>query len=150
MKNKKIKVLALMLTLVAMFALVGCGNDSSPEDYNDSPSLSLDDGYATLDEFFDDSDISLDSLEEQAGEGMEITVEGNTLVYTYSYTETFDSTMVGYIADEIEKQMGEFEGSLVSVANEISNMSGIENIEIKVVFLNGDGTEIYSTIIDNE
>lgn len=125
MKNRKLVsslVIVMILAMTAMFT--GCGEPASLEEWvnNDSEAAA--------------------SLEEMSTDELDVTVEGNTLVYTYTYSQNIDASLVDAVTQQLEESIDNSASTFTSVADMLEEESGIDGISVKVVYLNGDGTEL--------
>lgn len=66
------------------------------------------------------------------------------MTITYKYDDTYSSDQVKAIKKEMEKMVPDMVDELDDSMNELKEESGIDDISMKMVFLNGDGSEIYS------
>lgn len=126
-KNSKTVLIALILSLVLSMSVVltGCG-------------------ASTLEEFVNSDSETKQSLEELNTNGLAVEVKGNTLTYTYTYEQTFDSSVVSALKGSIESTLDESSASFTSMADTLEKESKIEEVTVKVIYLNGDGSEIFS------
>ena len=76
-----------------------------------------------------------------AGMAIEVTGEGNKLIYTYTFDQAVDvDTVKEPLADSLESQASTFE----QVAESLKEAVDVENPVVVVEYLNPDGSEIYS------
>ena len=75
-------------------------------------------------------------------EGLEVAVEDNTIIYTYTYDNTLDSSMIESVSEQLEKTIDSSESTFRSMADSLEEESGIDGITIRVIYLNNDGTEL--------
>ena len=117
------KLVAVGLAVVMLFgvvALVGCGGSRTAADYLNAH-----------------SQADLDAMIAQTramGMELEITTDGDAMIYTYTFIQPVD-------ADEVD--MSEMEGLLRMTADMVlAEMSdfGIDNPVIRYVYLNADGS----------
>lgn len=78
---------------------------------------------------------------------VEIAGEGNTLIYTFTFGEAIDlsdetikAAIVSALESGMEQQRSVFEG----IADELQEQVEEENVKVRIVYNNADGTEIYS------
>ena len=128
-KNRFLSGIVISMILAMTVMLAGCGSQPS-----------------TLEEYINSDEEAKASLESMSSEesGLEITVEGNTIVYTYTYDQTLDSSMKDAVAEQLEKSIESSASSFTTMVDSLEEGSGIEGITFKVVYLNGDGTELVS------
>lgn len=92
-------------------------------------------------------------LDEQLGSmsgdefSVEVAGEGNTLIYTFTFGEAIDlsdetikATIVGALESGMEQQRSVFE----DVAAELQEQVTEENVKVRIVYNNADGSEIYA------
>ena len=118
-------IISLMLAIITM--LSGCG--SQP---------------ATLEEYISNTEEARTTLESMSSstEGLEVAVEDNTIIYTYTYDNTLDSSMIESVSEQLEKTIDSSESTFRSMADSLEEESGIDGITIRVIYLNNDGTEL--------
>ncbi|MDO4485858.1 MAG: DUF4854 domain-containing protein [Bacillota bacterium] len=128
-KNKRITGIIVAMLLVAMTVLAGCGSQPS-----------------TLEEYINSDSEAKETIESMSSEesGLNVTVEDNAIVYTYTYGDTLDSSLLDTVATEIEKTIDSSASTFTTMVDALEEESGIDGITVKVVYLNGDGTEIFS------
>lgn len=125
MKNRKLISGLLIVMLIAMAALfTGCGEPASLEEWINS-----------------DSEAAA-TLEEMSTDELDVTVEGNTLVYTYTYAQVIDASLVDAVRQQLDETITNSSSTFTSVADTLEEESGIDGIEVKVIYLNGDGSEL--------
>lgn len=165
MKLRKLCALALA-GLLTLSALAGCtsaktivGGDSSSTSASseavseDSTASSVGDTeFATLADYLADPDVkaSIDAeIENQTDDSMTIKVyaDGNALVYEYQFTDEYD------LSDEAEKQSvqdalkegcEENASTFEDIADTLESEVGLSGVHVRLVYLNGDGSEIYT------
>lgn len=120
-------IIAMMLAMTIMFS--GCGSQPS-----------------TLEEYIDSNEDAKATLESMSSgsKGLDVTVDDNTIIYTYTYSDTLDSSVIDAIADELEKTIDKSSSTFTTLADTMEEETKIEGISVKVVYLNGDGSEIFS------
>ncbi|MDR1953039.1 MAG: DUF4854 domain-containing protein [Clostridiales Family XIII bacterium] len=144
---KKTFSILLVLLMVSVVALSGCGKASGDSKAADSDkaagSGSID---PKLEEYIDASKDALNSMKEALGDTMELTVsgEGTTLVYTYKFKIDVDKAQ----ASALEKQESTLKQTAESAIIPEMKKSGIKNPQVKYVYLNSDGSELYSLVIE--
>ena len=84
------------------------------------------------------------SADTEKSSGCDIDVKDNAMTVTYKYDETYSKDQVKAIKKEMEKLVPDMAGDLEDSISDIKEESGIEDITMTIVFLNGDGSEIYS------
>lgn len=137
MKKKLTTVLAAMLALVMTFALVACGG---------KPSLA--DWYADNESEFTAITDSVNSQSEAMGCTMEIVVEdSNALVFRYTLIDAFDTSdpaNVEALGQIYDSMFDSYASTFSEVRTQVMEETSTENVIIRLVALNPDGTELYS------
>lgn len=126
MSKAVLTTLILSLVLAMSVALTGCG------------------GPATLEEFVNSDSEAMQALESLNSDGLTVEVKENTVIYTYQYDQTFDSSVIDAMKGSIESTMNNSASTFTTMADTLEEQSGIEEVNVKVVYLNGDGSEIFS------
>lgn len=124
---------ALFLAVVLAFSLVACGGQ---------------DGAAALKKYVDSDEFQTamkqqTSAYEQMGLKLDITVEGEQLIYTCTFAEQVDNTdnALGEQFDAaLDAQASTFEG----IASQLKSELKIANPTVLVKYVNADGTEVAS------
>jgi hypothetical protein len=126
-RSSKAVFIALILSLVLSMSVVltGCG-------------------ASTLEEFVNSDAEAKQSLEALNTEELTVEVKENTIIYTYTYEQTFDPSVVSALSGTIESTLDDSSASFISMADTLEKESGIEEVSVKVTYLNGDGSEIFS------
>lgn len=117
-------ILSLLMAMTLMFA--GCGGPETLEEYVNSDS---------------EAQEMIDSL---SSSGLSVDVTDNTLTCTYAYSDTFDDETISAMQDAIESQITKLSSTFESAATTLEEGSGIDDVTVKVVYVDGAGTEIYS------
>lgn len=128
MRNNRLNsgvIISLMIVMIIM--LSGCGSQPS-----------------TLEEYISNDEEAMTTLESVSSstEGLEVDVEDNTIIYTYTYDNTLDSSMIESVSQQLEKTIDSSESTFRSMADTLEEESGIDGITIRVIYLNNDGTEL--------
>lgn len=127
MKKISVKIVISALILALMLAFAGCG------------------GPSTIQEYIESSDEAQQQISDtEKSSGCDIDVKDNAMTVTYKYDETYSKDQVKAIKKEMEKLVPDMAGDLEDSISDIKEESGIEDITMTIVFLNGDGSEIYS------
>lgn len=125
MKNRKIAAGLLVVMLLAMSVLfAGCG------------------GPSTLEEYISNDTEAAQQIKNMNTNELAVTVEGNTLVYTYTYPQVIDASLVDAVKTQLESTIDSSSSTFTGLADQLEEQSGIDGISVKVVYLNGDGTEL--------
>lgn len=127
MKKISVKIVISTLILALMLAFAGCGSPS------------------TIQEYIESNDEAQQQIEDtEKSSGCDIDIKGNAITVTYTYDETYSKDEVKTIKKQMEKLVPDIADSLEDSISDIKEESGIEDITMTIVFLNGDGSEIYS------
>lgn len=131
MKKKESKVLALIL----MFAMVmsvsvfmtSCSSDPS-----------------TLEEYVSQDEDLKDQLDSLANsqEGMAVEIKDNQIIYTYTYPQQIDESVLDDAKEQLESAMDSMGSSFESIASSCEEQTGIKGVTVKVSYLNNDGSEL--------
>ncbi len=125
MKNRKLVTGLLIVMILAMTALfTGCGEP------------------ATLEEWIANDSEASATLEEMSSNELEVTVEGNTLIYTYTYGQVIDASLTDAVSQQLDSSISQSASTFTDVADMLEEESGIDGVSVQVVYLNGDGTEL--------
>lgn len=127
MKKISVKIVISSLILALMLAFAGCGGPSSIQEYIESS---------------DEAQQQIADTEKSSG--CDIDVKDNDMTITYKYDETYSKDQVKAVKKEMEKLVPDMADALEDSISDIKDESGIEDITMTIVFLNGDGSEIYS------
>lgn len=131
--------LAMSLVLVATI-LVGCGGTETLESFVNS--------NAELKEDFD----NIGKTSSNSMGDMVLAVKENTLTYTYTYKQTFDSASLELMKTELDKQLqsSSVVSQFQSVAKQLESETKIDGIKVQVVYQNGDKTEISQATFESK
>lgn len=164
-----ITLFVLLLTIAMMFAGCGGGSDTpaeTPEEntpveepaeepvaqpaeepaQDASQEENAADSHATLEDFVNSDDevkASIDELNDSE-EGMVVEIKGNVVVYTYTFTEYIEPDAAEDMREQFATSIEEVAPTFEGVAQGLEEESGIDGISVRVIYLNTDGTEIYS------
>lgn len=136
---RKKSVLAAVLSVLLLFAFAGCGSSDKP---------------ATLEEYFNENPDQkaelVDSITGQDGQGvltMDCEISGNTFTVIGTMTETYPEETLDILKDSLEGQADSLKSQMGPAKKSMAETTGIsiDDIIVKVVYCNGDGTEIWST-----
>lgn len=169
MKINKLCALALA-GLLTLSALAGCtsaktvvGGDTSSTSAESSASseaasedstASSADGamFASLADYLADPDVkaSIDAeIEAQTDDSMTIKVyaDGNALVYEYQYTDEYDlsdEATKQSVQDALKEGCEENAETFENIASTLESEVGLSGVHVRLIYLNGDGSEIYT------
>ena len=125
MKKTMISI-AVALILITLFALSGCGS-----------------GNATLESYIDSNEEFSQELEAYCVPGMEMAVDGNTLIYTYKYEQTFDDEVAELMTRELEKAASSMKENYESIKSLLVEKTEVPDITIKVVYTEKNDDVLY-------
>ncbi len=105
--------------------------------------------YASISEFLADPDVSsqLESMMSAMGDDMQIDItgEGEKLVYTFTFTEELGDDLDSISAAMKEEMADEsFTATFEGIAASLSDAIEVTNPSVVVTYKAADGTEIYS------
>lgn len=172
MKLRKLCALALA-GLLSLSALAGCtsaktivgGNTSSTSAESSSsseatsedstassePESSASTGEAMFASLADpDVKASIDAeIENQTDDSMTIKVyaDGNALVYEYQFTDEYDLSdedIKQSVLDALKEGCEENASTFEDIADTLESEVGLSGVHVRLVYLNGDGSEIYT------
>ena len=116
-----------VLLIAVMVLFTGCG------------------GTETLEDYVNSNEEVKTQIESYSGQdGMSVKVEENVLTYEYKYEDTYDESMIDEMKAQFEETMGSVGSTFESIGTTLEEESGIKDITVRVTYLNGDGSEIYS------
>ncbi len=118
----------VMMTLV--ITLVGCGQPETLE------------AYINSDEELSQSIKDMESSDETGT--VTTSVEGNQLIITSKYKETFSGEEKEYIVKALKEGSDSVEKEMLQLVDVLEDGSNIEGISIKVNYLDGAGEELHS------
>ena len=170
MKLRKLCALALA-GLLTLSALAGCtsaktvvGGDTSSDTSSTTTVSGAESGesstassvgdteFASLADYLADPDVkaSIDAeIENQTDDSMTIKVyaDGNALVYEYQFTDEYDLSdedMKQSLQDALKEGCEENASTFEDIADTIESEVGLSGVHVRLVYLNGDGSEIYT------
>lgn len=77
---------------------------------------------------------------------MEITAEGDALVYQYTYSETItDEEELAFCQETFESELSANESTFVDIADSLYDVADVKDPSVIVRYLNADGSVIYET-----
>lgn len=131
--KKTSKIFALAMTLVMVLSTVviftGCGEPK------------------TFEEFVNSNDELKSSIEQVAQSddngGMTVQIKENKIIYTYKYSQTFESAAVEQMKTYFAEYMRTAGSSFETVAKTCEEQSKITGITVDVIYQNGDGEELF-------
>lgn len=148
MKKNTTKLLLLMMVLVMSLGLAACGSDKDNEKETKASQVSQKKGnsiYDTVSDYVNSDEIqkTFETLKkniEGSGMNLEITAEGDKLIYTYTY-ESIEKT--DEMAEQLES-MVEQDTTLQSMANGLKKCVNSDRVIVVMRYVDCKGKEIYS------
>lgn len=140
MKKRTSKLFTVALALVMMLSmtlmLTSCGDPETLQEYveaNPEVQEELDSAMA-----------------ESAQDGMDIKVEikENTILYTYKFDQTLDKDQAEQATELFESYMDKASGVFENIAQSCEEETKIDGIKCQVIYLNGDGSELYNGVFE--
>ena len=131
MKKKSVvlMVLAMMMIVAMSFAMASCGDKEDP----------------TLETYIASDEEAKAEIEDMAeANGLDISIVGNELTYTYKYDQTFDEDTAAMISEQLESAMSSMDSTFSGIAADLEEQTEISGITVVVIYQNGDGSELYS------
>ena len=101
-------------------------------------------GTETLEDYVNSNDEIKTEIESYSQDGMTVKVEGNVLTYEYQYPDTYDESMVEEMKTQFESAMESVSSTFENIGTTLEEETEIDGITVRVTYLNGDGSEIYS------
>lgn len=116
----------LTLILVLMLTFASCG---APK---------------TLEAYVNEDQETKEQIEQVgAAQGLDVEIKENNITYTYKYTQTFTADQLTVMKTSLQQAMDSIESSFESIISQLETATEISGITISVIYLNGDGAEIY-------
>lgn len=134
MKMKKV-LAALLAAGCLLTGLAGCSVTTSKP-------LSMDVTQA-LEDYAEENLRFAEEQMEGSGVNLEITVDGNSLIYTYTNETQMDNSD-GSVTSQLDAAAESNAASFQSVVDQIAQDINQQDIQLKVVYLNANGTELGS------
>lgn len=157
---KKMRFLVCLAAMTMVLSLGACGQDNGADANNqteesgsenaaetqDNEKDSDSDKYASIEEYISSDAVQaeLATLKESvAGQGlsMDITADGNKLIYTYTYT---DVEKTDDMVTALKEGMVAQEASFTALADALKLEVDVENPVVVIEYLDANGEEIYS------
>lgn len=161
MKKRMLLILLLILAVSAAMILSGCSKDSE-----DSPAPAVEEtetaeteeaagteepaeqpeatSEKTLEAYFEKNEDARQALENSnvSMEGMEIKVEGNTLIYSFDLggqmQMDYNEETAARLTDNLLNSMGGSESVYANLCTTLENETGIEDIRTAIIYTWGD------------
>jgi hypothetical protein len=165
MKKKFLAMVAGICLAVAVTSFTGCGSkEGEPssgsvskenEEKNPTPTtgklLSSDKLFSNVDEYIEAQKDQIDEMlksYEDSGMTMEISSEGETLLYRYIYDDPMEVTQA--VLDYFDSSISDYRKQFDSVIAEMERVIDIENPAVELRYENPDGTLIYSCLLTKD
>lgn len=127
MKNHKSKVLIVaLLMLIMTFTMTGCGEPTN------------------LEQYVKQNDELAKELESYCSPGMTVTIEDNTLTYTYAYEQEFIDDTVKLLSKELKNTLKIISPTYVAVKERLVKETGFEDIVLVITYTDAKGTVLRS------
>ena len=117
------------LVMVMMMLLSSCGSPS------------------TLEEAITDDTVgqaAIETIEEELGDGGEVTVSGNNITASYTVSSTYSSLQISILQEQFESMIETYDDTLQAIPDNLQEYYGISGITFTIVYYDASGTEIFS------
>lgn len=126
--------------------------DSTASSESESSASAGEAMFASLADYLADPDVkaSIDAeIENQTDDSMTIKVyaDGNALVYEYQFTDEYDLSdedIKQSVLDALKEGCEENASTFEDIADTLESEVGLSGVHVRLVYLNGDGSEIYT------
>ncbi len=161
MHKLSVKIIAACVSALMILSLAGCcsssgSNDSSSNNDKSSSSSSSQQAtekkftnmkeYIASDEMKSQIDSITDTLKD-SGLGFKTYADGDSIVFEYKFSKKVDGEkQAEYIKSTVDSQKSTFE----TVLNYLKERVNVKEPTLKLIYLNSDGKEIYSTEISSK
>lgn len=137
---KKNKMLALAIAAVmalSVFALSACSGGG---------------GSQTLEDYCKNHKDLMDQITSAAesDDHMSAEVSGNTINWTYAYTDEYDEATRNNMAIDIKSAIGSYEKTFTALISSVESQSGIKDVKMHVLYKDKAGNEIYYCDYDKD
>ena len=161
------RMIALLLVVLVCISVAGCslfGGDkksatpdsdtssaSSSSTKSSVSSISSVSKYGSIADYLEDEEVkaainsALDEDYSNIFSDMKVYAEDNTLVYDYTFVETYDDDAAASMKESIDGKSDDDFG-FASVIDTLRTHVDVENPQIKVIYRNGDGSIITSRV----
>lgn len=161
---KKISAAILCACLAATltFSMTACGSDETPEttssaatvvssEIADNTSAATDNqgsvqAYLEAEEMQAQLKALKDSLKD-SGLDMDVTAEGDTVIYTYTYGTQL--TVTDEMKDAMDEALDAQKATFTTLISELKNKTNAANPKVEVRYLNKDGSEILTKTFED-
>lgn len=108
--------------------------------------------YASLEEYLEAPEVQaeINDAIDSSGDSMTMAVyvDGDTLVYEYTFTQTYDEEQTETLKSKLDAGLEENASTYEEYVSLLKADVDVENPKIKVVYRNGDGTVITERIYE--
>ena len=136
---KKMTAVRLIAVLaLSMLAMAGC----SVEQKNPT----------NLEEYVEANESMKEQIEgiAEGYDALEISIDKNTITYKYTYEQTLKDEEIEANRENIEKNLASQEASFNEVASSLEEETGLTDIRVTLLYVDGDGKEIYTITYPTE
>lgn len=149
MKKISISVLSVLLSILMLFGLTACGDDSSSNSDSGSSSVESNTQKSKLSEFLESDLIAdqLDTVKKQFGSLMDIDVyaaDDATLVYGFTYKDEIPESQLDVMKETFEQAFTSMSSTYEQIAATVGKALDIDNMCVRVEFFTNDGTMLFS------
>ncbi len=132
----KKRILALIATMVLVFALVACGGASTVEEYYTQPAI-----QSALDAQIDNMKGSYAGVYSDLG----YEVSGNTFTYWFQFADQIED--VDSAANQLKSSLTD--DMLAGIVSDVESECGVTGITCEYIYYNADGSVIYQDSYTN-
>lgn len=126
MKRKSLIITVLLLLMTFTLTLTGCGEPTN------------------LEQYVKQNDELAKELESYCSPGMTVTIEDNTLTYTYAYEQEFVDDTVKLLSKELKNTLKMISPTYVDVKERLVKETGFEDIVLVITYTDAKGTILRS------
>lgn len=125
-KKSNLFLMGLLLTIMMSFLMIltGCGTP-------------------TLEDYANENEEFAQQITSPGTPGMSVTIEDNTLTYSYKYEQKFDNTTIEIMNSNLEDAITSKDSSYEAAKNSLVEQTGIEDITVKIIYTDGNDTVLY-------
>ena len=136
--KKMTAVLLIAVLALSMLAMAGC----SVEQKNPT----------NLEEYVEANESMKEQIEgiAEGYDALEISIDKNTITYKYTYEQTLKDEEIEANRENIEKNLASQEASFNEVASSLEEETGLTDIRVTLLYVDGDGKEIYTITYPTE
>ncbi len=128
-KSAILTALAMVMIVAVSLMTVSCGGSGDP----------------TLESYIAENEDAMEEINEAAGEsGVEVSITGNDLTYTYSFDLEMDEETTELVKEQLESAMESYTSTFESLAADLEEESGVSGITIIVIYQDTNGNELFN------